>query len=195
MRPGPGTSHWRTRNGYRKQSYWHQRTAQSTHTTTQWQSINGLYKAEVIHRQSRKTRQEVELATFAWVDWYNNRRLLERLGHLPPAEAEKAYYASLGEKDLAALVPDLNLSHESGTVQKCSIKGLQFQIPKQFPQMLVPGCITAGNISRPLKLSSTQNTGYSEHAHSSPSTTVLSASGSGCTVVDNRGEFTAAEII
>ncbi len=66
------------------------------------ESINGLYKAEVIHRQSWKNRQEVELATLSWVDWYNNRRLLERLGHIPPAEAEKAYYASIGNKDLAA---------------------------------------------------------------------------------------------
>ena len=66
------------------------------------ESINGLYKAEVIHRQSWKNRAEVELATLTWVDWYNNRRLLERLGHIPPAEAEQAYYASIGNKDLAA---------------------------------------------------------------------------------------------
>ncbi|EOM4962393.1 IS3 family transposase, partial [Escherichia coli] len=52
------------------------------------ESINGLYKAEVIHRKSWKNRAEVELATLTWVDWYNNRRLLERLGHTPPAEAE-----------------------------------------------------------------------------------------------------------
>ncbi|EPD7821454.1 MULTISPECIES: IS3 family transposase [Enterobacteriaceae] len=66
------------------------------------ESINGLYKAEVIHRKSWKNRAEVELATLTWVDWYNNRRLLERLGHTPPAEAEKAYYASIGNDDLAA---------------------------------------------------------------------------------------------
>lgn len=66
------------------------------------ESINGLYKAEVIHRKSWKNRTEVELATLTWVDWYNNRRLLERLGHIPPAEAEKAYYASIGNNDLAA---------------------------------------------------------------------------------------------
>ncbi|WP_338628953.1 IS3 family transposase [Enterobacter sp. JJBC] len=66
------------------------------------ESINGLYKAEVIHRKSWKSRTEVELATLAWVDWYNNRRLLERLGHIPPAEAERAYYASIGNKVLAA---------------------------------------------------------------------------------------------
>ncbi|WP_413172939.1 IS3 family transposase [Escherichia coli] len=66
------------------------------------ESINGLYKAEVIHRKSWKHRAEVELATLTWVDWYNNRRLLGRLGHTPPAEAEKAYYASIGNNDLAA---------------------------------------------------------------------------------------------
>ncbi|WP_432276754.1 IS3-like element IS1203 family transposase [Escherichia coli] len=66
------------------------------------ESINGLYKAEVIHRKSWKNRAEVELATLTWVDWYNNRRLLGRLGHTPPAEAEKAYYASIRNDDLAA---------------------------------------------------------------------------------------------
>ncbi|EOM8728844.1 IS3-like element IS1203 family transposase [Escherichia coli] len=66
------------------------------------ESINGLYKAEVIHRKSWKNRAEVELATLTRVDWYNNRRLLGRLGHTPPAEAEKAYYASIGNDDLAA---------------------------------------------------------------------------------------------
>ncbi|WP_252367320.1 IS3 family transposase, partial [Escherichia coli] len=60
------------------------------------ESINGLFNAEVIHRKSWKNRAEVELASLTWVDWYNNRRLLERLGHTPPAEAEKAYYASIG---------------------------------------------------------------------------------------------------
>ncbi|KDA60272.1 putative transposase [Escherichia coli 2-011-08_S1_C1] len=44
----------------------------------------------------------MELVTLTWVDWYNNRRLLERPGHISPAEAEKAYYASIGNNDLAA---------------------------------------------------------------------------------------------
>lgn len=66
------------------------------------ESINGLYKAEVVHRKSRKNRLEVELTTLTWGDWYNNRRLLGRLGHIPPVEAEKAYYASIGKQDLAA---------------------------------------------------------------------------------------------
>ncbi|HDO5749617.1 TPA: IS3 family transposase [Salmonella enterica subsp. enterica serovar Typhimurium] len=73
-----------------------------SHDNAMAESINGLYKAEVIHRKSWKNRAEVELATLTWVDWYNNRRLLERLGHTPPAEAEKAYYASIGNDDLAA---------------------------------------------------------------------------------------------
>ncbi len=66
------------------------------------ESINGLYKAEVIHRKSWKSHAEVELATLAWVDWYNNRRLMERLGHIPPVEAEKTYYASRNCNNLAA---------------------------------------------------------------------------------------------
>ncbi|MCW8114096.1 IS3 family transposase [Yersinia intermedia] len=63
------------------------------------ESINGLYKAEVIYRKSWKNHAEVELA---WVDGFNNRRLLERLSHIPPIEAEKAYYASSANNDLAA---------------------------------------------------------------------------------------------
>lgn len=56
------------------------------------ETINGLYKAEVIHRQSWKNREAVELATLTWVDWFNHRRLLEPIGHRPPAEAEAEYY-------------------------------------------------------------------------------------------------------
>ncbi|HAK24565.1 MAG TPA: IS3 family transposase, partial [Escherichia coli] len=51
---------------------------------------------------SCKIRAEVELATLTWVDWYNNRRLLGRLSHAPPAEAEEDYNASIGNDDLAA---------------------------------------------------------------------------------------------
>ncbi len=54
------------------------------------ESINGLYKAEVIHRKSWKNRAEVELATLTWVDWYNNRRLLGRLGHIPSGRSRKS---------------------------------------------------------------------------------------------------------
>lgn len=66
------------------------------------ESINGLYKAEVIHRKSWKNRSDVELATLSWVSWYNNHRLLGRIGHIPPIEAEREYYASYAGKYLAA---------------------------------------------------------------------------------------------
>jgi len=62
------------------------------------ETINGLYKAEVIWRRGPwRNFEAVEFATLEWVDWFNNRRLLEPIGHVPPAEAEAAYYASLEE--------------------------------------------------------------------------------------------------
>ena len=62
------------------------------------ETINGLYKAEVIHRRGPwRSLEAVEYATLEWVDWFNNRRLLEPIGHVPPAEAEAAYYAALEE--------------------------------------------------------------------------------------------------
>jgi transposase InsO family protein len=66
------------------------------------ETLNGLYKAEVIHRQSWKTPEAVEWATLAWVDWFNHRRLLEPLGYIPPAEAEADYYRKLTETARAA---------------------------------------------------------------------------------------------
>lgn len=54
--------------------------------------INGLYKAEVIHRRSWKSREAVDLATLDWVDWFNHRRLLGLIGNIPPAEAEANYH-------------------------------------------------------------------------------------------------------
>jgi putative transposase len=60
------------------------------------ETINGLYKAELIHRRGPwKTREAVEIATLEWVSWFNHRRLLEPLGHLPPAEFEANYYRIL----------------------------------------------------------------------------------------------------
>ena len=63
------------------------------------ETINGLYKAEMIHRCAPwKTREAVELATLEWVSWFNHRRLLECIGYIPPAEAEANYYRQLAEK-------------------------------------------------------------------------------------------------
>jgi len=62
------------------------------------ETINGLYKTEVIrHRGPWRTIEDVEFATLEWVDWFNNRRLLEPIGNIPPAEFEMAYYRQLGE--------------------------------------------------------------------------------------------------
>ncbi len=58
------------------------------------ETINGLYKAEVIHRRGPwRSFEAVEYATLEWVDWFNHRRLLEPIGNIPPAEAEERYYA------------------------------------------------------------------------------------------------------
>ena len=59
------------------------------------ETINGLYKAELIHRRTWKTRESVELATLEWVAWFNHHRLMEPIGYIPPAEAEANYYRHL----------------------------------------------------------------------------------------------------
>lgn len=66
-------------------------------------SINGLYKAEVIHRRGPwRSLEAVEFATLEWVDWFNHRRLLEPIANIPPAEAEALYYAAQEDLLLAA---------------------------------------------------------------------------------------------
>jgi transposase InsO family protein len=63
------------------------------------ETINGLYKAELIHRRAPwKTRESVELATLEWVSWFNHHRLLEPIGYIPPAEAEANYYRQLASQ-------------------------------------------------------------------------------------------------
>jgi len=67
------------------------------------ETINGLYKAEVIHRRGPwKSFEAVEFATLQWVDWFNNRRLLQPIGNIPPAEAEAAHYAAIAQQAIAA---------------------------------------------------------------------------------------------
>ena len=67
------------------------------------ETINGLYKAEVIHRRGPwRNFEAVEFATLEWVDWFNNRRLLEPIGFIPPAEAEERYFAVLNDTAMAA---------------------------------------------------------------------------------------------
>lgn len=67
------------------------------------ETINGLFKAEVIRRRGPwRSVEAVEYATLEWVDWFNNRRLLEPIGNLPPAEAEANFYVALETRTLAA---------------------------------------------------------------------------------------------
>ena len=67
------------------------------------ETINGLYKAELIWRRGPwRNFEQVEFATLEWVDWFNNKRLLEPIGNIPPAEAEARYYAQIEEPAMAA---------------------------------------------------------------------------------------------
>ena len=67
------------------------------------ETINGLYKTEVIlERGPWRTLEEVEYATLAWVDWFNNRVHLEPIGNIPPAGLETAYYRQLEESAMVA---------------------------------------------------------------------------------------------
>jgi transposase InsO family protein len=67
------------------------------------ETINGLYKAEVIHRRRPwRSFEAVEFATLEWVDWFNHRRLLEPIGNIPPAEAEQRYFAMVEQTKIAA---------------------------------------------------------------------------------------------
>ena len=82
------------------------------------ETINGLYKAEIIHRRGPwKTREAVELATLEWVSWFNHHRLLEPIGHIPPAEAEAHYWrqqakATAPTKPAEQATPLRGLNHE-----------------------------------------------------------------------------------
>jgi transposase InsO family protein len=71
------------------------------------ETINGLYKTEVInhphHQKPWQSAEAIELATLDWVSWFNKQRLLERIGYIPPAEAELNYYrCTNGQEVLAA---------------------------------------------------------------------------------------------
>ena len=68
------------------------------------ETINGLYKAELIHRRAPwKTKETVEFATLEWVSWFNHHRLLEPIGYIPPAEAEANYYRQLASQTSAVV--------------------------------------------------------------------------------------------
>ncbi len=67
------------------------------------ETLIGLYKTEVIHRRGPwRNLDDVEYATLEWVDWFNNRRLLEPIGNVPPAEYEAKYHQSASQLPVAA---------------------------------------------------------------------------------------------
>lgn len=79
------------------------------------ETINGLYKAEVIHRSGPwKSFEAVELATLKWVDWFNNHRLLGPIGNIPPAELEANFYAKLDKQRIAAKLNQISLRQTRG---------------------------------------------------------------------------------
>lgn len=74
-----------------------------SHANALAETINGLYKAEVIHRRGPWRRFDaVEYATLDGVDWFNNRRLLAPIGNIPPREAEANFYAARENEAMAA---------------------------------------------------------------------------------------------
>ena len=67
------------------------------------ETVIGLFKTEVIRQQGPwKSLEDVEFATLAWVDWFNNKRLLEPIGDMPPVEKEGEYYRKLEVSAMAA---------------------------------------------------------------------------------------------
>jgi transposase InsO family protein len=64
------------------------------------ETINGLYKTEVIRRKGpRRSLEDVEFATLEWVHWFNNERLLEPIGDIPPVESEGLYWLERAAND------------------------------------------------------------------------------------------------
>ena len=83
------------------------------------ETINGLYKAEVIHRRGPwRSFEAVEYATLEWVGWFNHRRLLEAIGNIPPAEAEAQYHAVARTTSISQRDSHPTASGKPGAVQR-----------------------------------------------------------------------------
>lgn len=79
------------------------------------EKINGLFKAEVIHRRGpRRSFETVEYETLEWVDWFNNCRLLETARNIAPAEAEANFYATWETESMAAYLTEISLRQTRG---------------------------------------------------------------------------------
>jgi len=113
-RPGSGLTHQSDHGSHYLSIRYTQRLAEAGiepsvgsvgdgYDTALAETINGLFKAEVIHRHGPwRSFDAVEGATLEWVDWFNNRRLLEPIGNIPPAKAEANVYAALERANMAA---------------------------------------------------------------------------------------------
>ena len=67
------------------------------------ETINGLFKAEMTHRKGPwQSFDALEYARLEWADWFNNRRTLEPIGNITPAEAEQQFYSALDRIPIAA---------------------------------------------------------------------------------------------
>lgn len=79
------------------------------------ETIDGLYKAEVIHRRGAwRSFEAVEYATLEWVDWFNTKRLLGPIGNMPPTEAEAKVYAALETQAMAEQLRQISLRQSRG---------------------------------------------------------------------------------
>ncbi len=87
------------------------------------ESINGLYKTEVIRRRGPwRSLEAVEFATLEWVEWFNNRRLLEPIGNIPPAEAEACYYKQFETHAMAASLNETSLRQTRRDSTHCLVR-------------------------------------------------------------------------
>ena len=97
------------------------------------ETINGLYKAEVIHRRGPwRSFDAEEFTTLEWVDWLNHRRLLEPIGNIPPAEAEARYYAALEQPALAVWLKPI-ASGKPGAVHCNTVPDFAFLTQRRRP--------------------------------------------------------------
>ncbi len=115
------------------------------------ETINGLYKTEVIHRRGPwRSLEAVELATLEWVDWFNNRRLLEPIGNIPPAEAEARFYAQSRELAMVACLKPTSLREIRGGSGSVWVAPLQHRrVADQMHR--TPACNRTAHFESPSK--------------------------------------------
>jgi len=108
------------------------------------QSVIGLYKAEVIrHEGPWKGLEEVEYATLEWADWFNNVRLLEPIGYVPPAEFEEAYYAHAAATGEEERLKQQSLQQSRGGSVSTVLPGLA-KIAARAPSLGLPASPHSG---------------------------------------------------